>query len=368
MKVIVSAGGTGGHIYPALAMIDALKKQEPSSEILYVGSKRGLEKNIVPKRGIDFKELEIQGFKRKLSFENVKTIMLFMKAVSEAKKIIREFKPDVVVGLGGYVSGAVVFAAEKMNIPTVIHEQNSVVGLTNKFLSRGVDSIGIAFEDARNQFPQQKVKFVGNPRAQEVVQIKSRFTWEEYGLENNKATVLIFGGSQGALKINQATVEAIDEFNKRNYQVVFVTGQKRYDGVVEQLNKNHILVGKNIVIKPYISNMPEVLPKVAVIVGRAGATSIAEITALGIPSVLIPSPYVTADHQTKNAQSLVQAGAAEMITEEQLNSVSLLNIVDGMLEDDVKRIEMERSSKKLGVPDAADELVELLRSTIKRHK
>ena len=368
MRLIVSAGGTGGHIYPALAMIDALKKQDATTEILYVGSQRALEKNIVPKRGIPFEELEIQGFRRKLSMDNVKTMMLFMKAVNRAKKLIREFKPDVVVGMGGYVSGAVVYAAQRMGIPTVIHEQNSVVGLTNKFLSRGVDEIGIAFEAARSQFPAGKVTFVGNPRAQEVVQIHSNFDWTEFGLESKRPTVLIFGGSQGALKINQATIEAIEEFNKRDYQVVFVTGQKRYDGVLEQLNTAHILVGKNVVVKPYIGNMPEVLPQVAAIVGRAGATSIAEITALGVPAVLIPSPYVTADHQTKNAQSLVDAGAAEMITETELNGASLLKVVDELMSDDVKRLEMERASKQLGVPDAANQLVNLLRKAIADHQ
>lgn len=367
MRLIVSAGGTGGHIYPALAMIDALKAQDATTEILYVGSQRGLEKDIVPKRGIPFEELEIQGFRRKLTFDNVKTMMLFMKAVNRAKKLIAEFKPDVVVGMGGYVSGTVVYAAQRMNIPTVIHEQNSVVGLTNKFLSRGVDEIGIAFEAAREQFPAGKVTFVGNPRAQEVVQIHSHFDWQEYGLKNERPTALIFGGSQGALKINQASIEAIPEFNKRDYQVVFVTGQKRYDGVLEQLNAKHILVGNNVVVKPYISNMPEVLPKVSAIVGRAGATSIAEITALGVPAILIPSPYVTADHQTKNAESLVKAGAAEMITESELNGSRLLAVVDAMMNDDVKRLEMERASKKLGVPDAADQLVALLKKAIAKH-
>lgn len=368
MRLIVSAGGTGGHIYPALAMIDALKKQEPESDILYVGSQRGLEKNIVPNRGIPFEELEIQGFRRKLSMDNVKTMILFMKAVNRAKKIITEFQPDVVVGMGGYVSGAVVYAAQRMGIPTVIHEQNSVVGLTNKFLARGVDKIGIAFEAAREQFPTQKVAFVGNPRAQEVVQIRSRFEWQEYGLENGKPTVLIFGGSQGALKINQATIDAVTQFNQRDYQVVFVTGQKRYDAVLAQLNTAHTLIGNNVIVKPYISNMPEVLPKVAAIVGRAGATSIAEITALGVPAILIPSPYVTADHQTKNAESLVKAGAAEMITEAELNANKLLQVVDNLMDDDVKRLEMERASKQLGVPDAADQLVDLLREAIAKHK
>ncbi|QBO35441.1 undecaprenyldiphospho-muramoylpentapeptide beta-N-acetylglucosaminyltransferase [Periweissella cryptocerci] len=364
MRLMVSAGGTGGHIYPALAAVDAVRRQEPDTEVLYIGSERGLEKSIVPQRGIEFKALEIQGFRRKLSFDNVKTMYLFLKSVGEAKKIIKEFNPDVVVGFGGYVSGAVVYAAHRMGIPTVIHEQNSVVGMTNKFLSHGVDEIGIAFEAARSQFPTDKVTMVGNPRAQEVAHMHSHFEWREYGLRNDKPTLLIFGGSQGALKINKATIEAIPAFNERDYQVVFVTGQKRYDDVLSELSEAHILVSENIVIKPYISNMPEVMPRVAVILGRAGATSIAEITALGVPSILVPSPYVTADHQTKNAQSLVNAGAAEMIVEADLTGEKLVAVVDDLMNDDVKRLEMEQASKKLGVLDAADQLVALMRKAM----
>ncbi|QMU07424.1 undecaprenyldiphospho-muramoylpentapeptide beta-N-acetylglucosaminyltransferase [Levilactobacillus suantsaii] len=360
MRLMVSGGGTGGHIYPALALIKALKKRDPDAAVMYVGSQRGLESTIVPAKGIAFEATHIQGFKRSLSLENFKTIYLFLKSVHRAKQLIREFKPDVVVGTGGYVSGAVVYAASRLHVPTMIHEQNSVVGITNKFLSRYVDKIAYVFDAAVDQLPASKMVKTGNPRAQEAAEVVSHFDWSEYDLKSDVPTLLIFGGSQGALKINAATVAAIPAFNQRDYQVVFVTGQKRYDGVMAQLKDQ--TVAPNVVIKPYISNMPEVLPHVAAIVGRAGATSLAEITADGIPSILIPSPYVTADHQTKNAQSLVNVGAAEIIKEADLTGESLVKQADQLMQDDQLRQGMAEASKHLGVPDAADRVLDVVLS------
>lgn len=360
MRLMVSGGGTGGHIYPALALIKALKKRDPQAEVMYVGSERGLESSIVPAKGIPFQSTKIQGFKRSLSLENFKTVWLFLKSVHAAKKMIRDFKPDVVIGTGGYVSGAVVYAAAKLHVPTMIHEQNSVVGITNRFLSRYVDRIAYVFDAALDQLPANKMVKTGNPRAQEAAEVVSHFSWAEYQLKDDVPTLLIFGGSQGALKINAATVTAIPAFNERDYQVVFVTGQKRYDGVMDQLK--HVEVAANVVVKPYIANMPEVLPKVAAIVGRAGATSLAEITADGIPSILIPSPYVTADHQTKNAQSLATVGAAEIITEADLSADTLLAKADQLMNDDGLRQDMAAASKRLGVPDAADRVLDVVLS------
>lgn len=360
MRLMVSGGGTGGHIYPALALIKALKKRDPNAEVLYVGSERGLESSIVPAKGIAFKATRIQGFKRSLSLENFKTVYLFLKSVHSAKKMIREFKPDVVVGTGGYVSGAVVFAASRLHVPTMIHEQNSVVGITNKFLSRYVNKIAYVFDAAVDQLPANKMVKTGNPRAQEAAEVVSHFSWSEYGLQDDVPTLLIFGGSQGALKINAATVAALPQFNQRQYQVVFVTGQKRYDGVMDQLKG--VTVAPNVVVKPYIPNMPEVLPKVAAIVGRAGATSLAEITADGIPSILIPSPYVTADHQTKNAQSLASVGAAEIIKEADLTGDTLVAKADQLMNDGHLRHDMAVASKHLGVPDAADRVLDVVMS------
>jgi UDP-N-acetylglucosamine--N-acetylmuramyl-(pentapeptide) pyrophosphoryl-undecaprenol N-acetylglucosamine transferase len=201
MRIIVSGGGTGGHIYPALALIEYIKKLEPKSKFLFVGSKRGLESQIVPAAKVDFVALDVQGFSRSISLTNFKTVSLFNKAVRDSKKIIEEFKPDIIVGTGGYVSGAVLYAGQRLNIPTVIHEQNSVAGVTNRFLSRGADHVAVTFTEVSDQFPKVKVVHTGNPRAQQVASIKSKFDFKSLKLKN-KPTVLIFGGSQGAPAIN----------------------------------------------------------------------------------------------------------------------------------------------------------------------
>lgn len=362
MRLMVSGGGTGGHIYPALALIKQVKENEPNSEILYIGTQKGLESKIVPNSGIDFKTINIQGFKRSLSLENFKTIGLFLSSVVKARKMIKEFKPDVVLGTGGYVSGAVVFAASLMGIPTVIHEQNSVVGVTNKFLSKFVKKIAISFQDAASQFPSQKVVLTGNPRATEVVNIKPE-SLGQFGLDSTVPTVLIFGGSRGAEKINRVTVDSLEELVKKPYQTLFVTGRVHFDQIAKEIDVEKLK--SKVAILPYISNMPEILANISVIVGRAGATSLAEITALGIPSILIPSPYVTNDHQTKNAKSLVEDHAAELITENQLTSEKLMRSLDQLMLDETARKEMANNAKQLGQPDAAENLYKVLVSGIK---
>ncbi|GAA3021561.1 undecaprenyldiphospho-muramoylpentapeptide beta-N-acetylglucosaminyltransferase [Tetragenococcus solitarius] len=363
MRVLVTGGGTGGHIYPALAFINYVKKVEPDSSFLYVGANRGMENKILPQTDIPFLTLEIQGFKRKLTFENFKTIQLFLKSIRQAKKIIRKFHPDVVIGTGGYVSGAVVYAAAKLNIPTVVHEQNSVPGITNKFLARYVDKIGIAFEDAAEYFPKNKTILVGNPRAQEVVGIKRSNLLRQFNLNPEKKTVLIFGGSQGALKINQAVVAAIPEFAKKDYQVLYASGERYYEEINDTIGMTKDAFA-NISIQPYIKNMTEVMVNCDLLVGRAGATSIAEFTGLGLPAVLIPSPYVTNDHQTKNARSLSKEGAAKMIKDDQLTAENLVATVDEIMEDDALLQQMSSQSKKQGIPDAADRLYQFVKSMI----
>ncbi|MTV82915.1 undecaprenyldiphospho-muramoylpentapeptide beta-N-acetylglucosaminyltransferase [Secundilactobacillus folii] len=364
MRLMVSGGGTGGHIYPALAVINELKRQDPNAEVLYVGSHRGIESSIVPKLGIPFKAMTIQGFKRSLSLENFKTIYLFLKSVHQSKQLVRSFKPDVVLGTGGYVSGAVLYAAARLHVPTVIHEQNSVVGMTNKFLSRYVDKIAINFEAARSQFPASKVVMTGNPRAQEVANITSHFSLTSLKLKDDVPTIMVVGGSQGALKLNQVMVEALPTLATKPYQVIFVTGPKRYDDVMAKVAA--VKEADNISIQAYINNMPEVLPKIAGVVGRSGATTLAELTALGVPSILIPSPYVTADHQTKNAMSLVNANAALMIKEADLTSESLVAKMDELMTDDHRRAAMAAAAKKLGKPHAATEMLSVLQGVSRK--
>ncbi|WP_137663345.1 undecaprenyldiphospho-muramoylpentapeptide beta-N-acetylglucosaminyltransferase [Enterococcus hulanensis] len=362
MRILVTGGGTGGHIYPALAFIRYVQKIQPDSEFLYVGTHRGLENKIVPETGISFKTIKIQGFKRKLSFENIKTVQLFVESIKRSKEILREFKPDVVIGTGGYVSGSVVYAAARMKIPTIVHEQNSVPGITNKFLSRFADKVGICFPDAAQYFPESKTVLVGNPRAQEVVTSGKSEVLEQYGLLPDIPTVLIFGGSQGALKINQAVIQALPQFSQKEYQVLYASGDRYYNEISEKFDIEKI--SRNLSLQPYIKNMTDVMANVDLLIARAGATSIAEFTALGLPGILIPSPYVTNDHQTKNAQSLVNAGAVKMIADADLTGDKLVEAVDEIMNDPEKRERMAKASRQEGIPDAAERLWTLVNELV----
>ncbi|AKP66411.1 undecaprenyldiphospho-muramoylpentapeptide beta-N-acetylglucosaminyltransferase [Companilactobacillus ginsenosidimutans] len=366
LRIIVSGGGTGGHIYPAMALIKRLKERDMIEDVLYVGTENGLESKIVTREGIAFKTIKISGFKRKLTLENIKVVNMFLSSIGKSKKIIREFKPDIVVGTGGYVSSAIVYAAHALKIPTVIHEQNTIAGVTNKFLGHFVDKIAIAFHQAEDQFSEKKkIVFTGNPRAQEAAGIKANDRLKDFNLDSAKSTVLIFGGSRGAEPINRAVIGALPEFSEADFQVLFVTGRVHYDGVIKRIEQKY-LDQPNISIQPYIDNMPEILPDLKLIVGRSGATSIAEITALGIPAIFIPSPYVTHDHQTINAREISANGAAKIMPEADLTSAKLFEGISDILTNENVENEMSDASKEIGVPDASDKLIAVLTDLIKK--
>ncbi|ALC91077.1 UDP-diphospho-muramoylpentapeptide beta-N-acetylglucosaminyltransferase [Bacillus sp. FJAT-18017] len=362
MKIAISGGGTGGHIYPALALVREIQKKDPDAEFLYIGTEKGLESTLVPRENIPFASIHITGFKRKLSFENIKTVLRFLTGVQKSKTILKEFKPDIVIGTGGYVCGPVVYAASKLKIPTVIHEQNSIPGLTNKFLSRYVNKIAICFEEAASFFPKEKVVFTGNPRASEVLGrdgIKGRLST---GLKLGMPAVLIFGGSRGARPINEAVVQSLGEFASKPYQVLYVTGDVHY----EDVRKEAELLGSpdNVIIKPFIHNMPDVLAGIDLVVSRAGATTLAELTSLGIPAILIPSPYVTNNHQEKNALSLSDKGAAVLLAEKELSGKKLVSTIDSITLNKEKLTAMAKEARKLGVQDAAERLYKVMRELV----
>ncbi|MEC2073009.1 undecaprenyldiphospho-muramoylpentapeptide beta-N-acetylglucosaminyltransferase [Alkalihalophilus marmarensis] len=359
MRVVVSGGGTGGHIYPALSLIKEIKKQDPQAEILYIGTEKGLESELVPREGIPFKTIHITGFRRKLSVDNVKTVLRFLKGTKDSKRMMKEFKPDVVIGTGGYVCGPVVYAAAKMGIPTVIHEQNSVPGLTNKFLSRYVNKVAICFNAASEYFPKEKVVFTGNPRATEVKSVDAAAGAKSLGLDKTKKTVLIVGGSRGAKPINDAFISVLKQASTRNYQFIYVTGAVHYDAVAKRVEEAGS--PENVIIKPFIHNMPDVLGAVDLVVARAGATTLAELTALGLPSILIPSPYVTNNHQEKNARSLEEGGAAIVRLEKEMNGEQLLQDIDSVFNEQETWEKMHGAALKLGVPTAANDLMNVLK-------
>ncbi|RFU63368.1 undecaprenyldiphospho-muramoylpentapeptide beta-N-acetylglucosaminyltransferase [Peribacillus glennii] len=365
MKIVVSGGGTGGHIYPALALVREIKSKDKDSSFLYIGTEKGLEKEIVTREKIPFKSIHITGFKRKLSFDNVRTVARFLKGVRESKKMLKEFQADAVIGTGGYVCGPVVYAAAKLGIPCIVHEQNSVPGLTNKFLSRYVDKVAICFEEAKQFFPENKTVLTGNPRASEVLNYKGKEGLRKLGLKQGVATVLVFGGSRGARPINEAVLKVMSELREKPYQVLYVTGEVHFEQVAREIE----MIGnpENVVIKPYVNNMPEILSGVDLAVTRAGATTLAELTVLGIPSILIPSPYVTNNHQEKNARSLSDHGAAELVLEKELTGSKLIATIDSVITDGKKLDAMKTAARAIGMPDAADRVYQVIKDLSKKN-
>ena len=375
MRVLLTGGGTGGHIYPALAVARRLEEMNEDVELLYIGTARGLESTIVPAEGIPFKAIEIEGFRRSFDFESIKynfrSVGLFLKSIREAKKIIREFKPDVVLGTGGYVSAPICYAAAKEGIATVVHEQNSFLGLTNKFLIRYIDRLAISFEDIFEQTEKykDKVVFTGNPRAQEVATAEIPMLDSIHGLDITQPIVLIFGGSRGAERINQAVVEAYPILRTRGYQILFVTGEVHYKEIMQELNAISPLErNPDFVVKPYVNNMIEVLQNISMLVGRSGATTIAEITVSGTPSILIPSPNVTDDHQTKNAMSLVKNEAAILLAEEDLTKDELIKNIDHLMQNENRRTFMSERAQTIGEPYATDQLIQVMLDEMKKKK
>lgn len=368
MRIIFTGGGTGGHIYPIMALIARLKERKlvTNDEILFVGTTKGLESKIVPAAGVPFKTLKIQGFDRKHLFRNFETIDLFFKATRQAKKIISEFKPDVVLGTGGYVSGAVVYEAARMGIPTVIHESNSVVGVANKFLGHFATKICYTFDDAAKEFPEKsKLVKTGNPRSQQILDMDQPKIdiHKKWGLNDQMPTVLVFGGSRGALAINNIVMESFDELKTKPYQIIWATGRYYYGKIKDELAGKS---SENIKILPYIDNMPALLSEMACVVARSGATSLAEFTALGEPAILIPSPNVTHNHQMKNALDMEKAGAALVIPQNDLNPNNFVSSIDHILLDQKYAQKMRVASKKLGVPDSADRVISVLQEVIKK--
>lgn len=359
MKIIVSAGGTGGHIYPALAIINKIKEKEPNSEILYIGTKDRMEATIIPSKKIPYFGIEMKGLNRKNPFKNIDVLKNYYHNIKILKKEIKKFHPDVVIGVGGYVTAPVIYSAKKLGYKTFIHEQNSIPGLSNKFLAHYVDKIGVSLPDSIAYFPKEKVIFTGNPRSEEVYYTKE-VSKKDLGLSliDKKRLVLIVMGSLGSTTMNQKLKETLSLFEKKNYEVVFVTGKNYY----EEYKK--VKAPNNVRIVAYLDNMAQVLKKTDLIVSRAGASSIAEITALGIPSILIPSPYVTHNHQLKNAKSLEKKEATVIIEEDKYDKEILVSTIDHIFMDSKFYQTLHKNTSSLGVRDSATKIYQILRDLI----
>lgn len=364
MRIIVSGGGTGGHIYPALTIINAIKNKRSDAEFLYVGTEKGLEADIVPKAGINFTALKLEGgLERHFTLANISRAANAIWSIKHASDIIKNFKPSVVVGTGGYVCGPILLAASLMKVPTLIQEQNAVAGVTNKILSKFVDKIAVGTRDALKNFPADKTVYTGNPIRAEVLSAWKEDGLKEFNFTVDKPIVLISGGSRGARSINNAMIDVLKAAAQKNTaQFLHVTGKGEFDSVTSKLTD--VLDAPNIKVVPYLYNMPQAMAMADLAIFRAGATGLAELTARGVPAILIPYPFAAENHQEFNARALVEAGAAKMILNKDLTAEVLSKELDELLYSPEKLEAMSRASLSLGRPQAADEIADLILSLI----
>lgn len=363
MKIIVSGGGTGGHIYPALTLIRTLEKKVPDLEVLYVGTDAGLESDIIPKEGLPFTTVNLQGFKRSLSPVNILRAGKALQGVLKAMGIVKSYRPDVVIGTGGYVCGPVLLAASLLGIPALIQEQNVLPGITNKILSRFVDKIATGSPDANKYFPAEKVTFTGNPIRSEVMDTLREGGYEAFGLKPGKKTILVSGGSRGARSINRAMVDVLKHYaGSDKLQILHATGKNEYEDVMQRVKAAGVdlQAAGNLQVKPYLYNMPQAMAIADLAVFRAGATGLAELTAKGIPAILVPYPYAAENHQEHNARSVEQAGAAKVILNKDLTADVLIEAIDGLLAEAGTLQAMAEASRSLGRPEAADTIAEMI--------
>lgn len=357
MRVIISAGGTGGHIYPAISIINKIKEMDQSSEILYIGTTDRMERDIIPSLGIKYIGIKTNGISKNI-IKLTKFVTNTLISYNKCKKIMKEFKPDIVIGVGGYVTTPVLLAAHYLKIKILIHEQNSIPGKANLTLSKYADTICISMKSSEKYFNHKNVVFTGNPRGEEILK-GNKLDKTKFGLTKNKKLVVITTGSLGSTIINNKIVKLLPKIKDKNYEVLFITGKNNY----EELQKEQM--PKNVILKPYIDNMNELLKVTDLIVSRAGATIISEITSLGLASILIPSPYVANNHQEINAQDLEKNNAAYVIREKDFDEDRFISMMDELLNDDKKIEKIKTNCKKMGVTDSATRIYKQIEKLVK---
>jgi UDP-N-acetylglucosamine--N-acetylmuramyl-(pentapeptide) pyrophosphoryl-undecaprenol N-acetylglucosamine transferase len=358
-KFILSGGGTGGHIYPAIAIANELKLRFPDAEFLFVGAKDKMEMQKVPQAGFKIKGLWIAGLQRKLSLQNAMFPFKLMNSLWESRRIIKDFKPDVVIGTGGFASGPLLKMASLMNIPTVIQEQNSYPGITNKLLSKKANVICVAYENLERFFPKEKMILTGNPVRQDLIDVegKREEAIQHFKLNPNKKTVLVLGGSLGARRINQLIEKELDKLVSQNVQIIWQCGKLYLEDYKKYSNDNVQVVA-------FIERMDLVYAAADVVISRAGASSVSELCIVGKPVIFIPSPNVAEDHQTKNAKAIVAKKGALLLKESELDSQFSL-VFEALLKDQGKQNQLGDNIKKLARPKATKKIVDAIIELIK---
>ena len=364
-KIIISGGGTGGHIFPAIAIADCLKKHFPQADILFIGAKNRMEMDRVPKAGYPIEGLWISGFKRELSLDNLSFPFKLLSSMINARRIIKRFKPDVVIGVGGFASGPTMKTASSLNIPIVIQEQNSFPGVTNKLVAKKAEKICVAYNDMDRWFPKDKIVLTGNPLRNNIKPLDDQK--EEcrkfFDLNPDKKTILLVGGSQGALGINKGISAMLESFKDNDYQMIWQTGTHYYDKAVEEVKNNGLQ--DRIKCTVFIDRMDMAYAAADVVISRAGAMSISELSLLRKAVVFVPLPTAAEDHQTKNAMSLVKENAALMVKNSETEK-ELLPAVFALMENEERQNEMKDNIAKFAKPNAAEDIVDQIEKIINK--
>ncbi len=359
VNILLSGGGTGGHIYPAIAIANELKVRNPQASFLFIGAEGRMEMEKVPQSGYDIKGLNITGLQRSLTLKNLSFPFKLMSSLIKANKIIRKFKPDVVIGTGGFASGPTLYMANRKNIPSIIQEQNSYPGITNKILSGNVQKICVAYDGLERFFPSEKLIKTGNPVRQDLLHIaeKREEALAYFGLNKDKKTLVVLGGSLGARAINHALEKHIQTILKNDIQVIWQSGKLYYEEYKGYSDMDGVQV------KEFIQRMDLLYAASDFLISRAGAGSISELCIVGKPVIFIPSPNVAEDHQTKNARSVTDKDAALLLTEENINELPMM--VEQLVKDQKLQTSLSKNIKKLALPDATKLIVDEVEKILK---
>ena len=367
MKVVIAAAGTGGHINPGIAIANKIKQEEPESKIIFIGTVRGLETNLVPRAGYELKTIDSYGISREFSLKNIKRLIKTFNSIGEAKKILKKFNPDLVIGTGGYICISVCLAAKKLKIPYIIHESNVLPGIATKMLAKNAKKILVGFNEAKERLPKaKKVVLTGTPtKVKKIKYTKNEIDTkkEELGFSKELPLVLVFGGSQGAQSINISITNIIRNKMNKNYQIIWAAGPEQYEDVKNILEKENININnlKGIKIVPYIYNMEEIMNITDLIVSRSGAMTVTEIENVGKPAIFIPFPFAAENHQEYNARALENNDAAKVILDKDLTA-DLLNATITELTKDRKKLEkMGNNAHKMSMENVEDKIYSEIR-------
>jgi UDP-N-acetylglucosamine--N-acetylmuramyl-(pentapeptide) pyrophosphoryl-undecaprenol N-acetylglucosamine transferase len=360
LKFILSGGGTGGHIYPAIAIANELKSRFPDSEFLFVGAQDKMEMQKVPQAGYEINGLWIAGLQRKLTLQNAMFPLKLVNSLWKSRKIIKNFKPDVVIGTGGFASGPLLQMANSLNIPTVIQEQNSYPGITNKLLSKKANAICVAYENLERFFPSEKIVFTGNPVRQDLLDVENKRNEgiSHFNLDANKKTLLILGGSLGARRVNQLIAKELDFLLASGLQVYWQCGKLYFE------EYKHFNEKENVQVVAFIDRMDLIYAAADFVISRAGASSVSELCLVGKPTIFIPSPNVAEDHQTKNAKAIVDKKGAILLKENELDE-KFETVFTDLISNENLQIELSKNIKQLAKPNATKDIVEEIIKLIK---